>query len=233
MYREQIADQFRPDPEERPLGQPLTWLVERRELLSLIGDFADQIHKLHEAGFVHGDLKPANILIGEGGVRTIDSLQLKPGDQSTAMTPSWAAPEQLLGACVLSATDQWIAYMRARWACGAARIPAQVWFWTGSHRIRRHPSCSGTRQRRAQGVVSFPGPLSAIRSGFEIPHDGRSCGRTSCYPQPPSGSRRLGALPEFWSGPIIGFGRTILGSGDLLVTQLHARAALTKRAGWR
>ena len=56
---------------------------------------------------MHGDLKPANILIGEGGVRTIDSLQLKPGDQSTAMTPSWAAPEQLLGACVLSATDQY------------------------------------------------------------------------------------------------------------------------------
>jgi len=81
--------------------------ADRAEIVQLLADVADQLHHLHEGGRIHGDLKPANILMTAHGVRIIDSLDLAPGMKSPAMTPGWAAPEQIIGDDVQYATDQY------------------------------------------------------------------------------------------------------------------------------
>jgi hypothetical protein len=87
---------------------PPSWAcwVERRELCKTIAEIAKALGRLHAAGEVHGDLKPQNVLL-EQGPRLIDSLELHPGEPSIAMTPGWAAPEQVLGEPVSPATDQY------------------------------------------------------------------------------------------------------------------------------
>jgi hypothetical protein len=81
--------------------------VDRSEIVQRLADVADQLHDFHKAGRIHGDLKPANILMTARGVRIIDSLDLAPGFKSPAMTPGWAAPEQIAGDDVQYATDQY------------------------------------------------------------------------------------------------------------------------------
>lgn len=81
--------------------------VERNEVAQLIANLALQVQDLHQRGEVHGDVKPANALITRSGVLLIDSLQLKPAQYSPAMTPGWAAPEQVIGEPVSFATDQY------------------------------------------------------------------------------------------------------------------------------
>jgi hypothetical protein len=87
-------------------GLPATFSVARAELVSLLTGIADQVDSLHGTGKVHGDLKPANILMTAGGAQVIDSLDLTPGIKTPAMTPGWAAPEQVIGDAIEPATDQ-------------------------------------------------------------------------------------------------------------------------------
>jgi hypothetical protein len=81
--------------------------IAKSELCSLLIETAIELGKLHENGEIHGDVKPSNILTTANGVSIIDSLVLKPGDRSPAMTQGWAAPEQILGKDVDFTTDQY------------------------------------------------------------------------------------------------------------------------------
>ncbi len=91
-------------------------LVEGRSLLSLIerdsselktcvvalACAADQLTGLHRAGLLHGDVKPANIIVADEGTATLVDLGLSApwsegGARAVGLTPRYAAPELLTG----------------------------------------------------------------------------------------------------------------------------------------
>ncbi len=65
-------------------------------------DAADQLTVLHRAGLLHGDVKPANIIVDLGGRGTLVDLGLAApltarGTRARGLTPRFAAPELLVG----------------------------------------------------------------------------------------------------------------------------------------
>ncbi|MDC3955068.1 sigma 54-interacting transcriptional regulator [Polyangium jinanense] len=73
------------------------------EILDAIAQAADQLTRLHRALLLHGDLKPANIIVGPDGKATLVDLGLaanfrEGGELPSGMTPRYAAPELLSGA---------------------------------------------------------------------------------------------------------------------------------------
>jgi hypothetical protein len=83
------------------------WAVPRLALARVILDLTAHLARQHETGDIHGDLKPAKILLTANGPVAIDGLGLAPGDRAPAMTRGWAAPEQVLGSAVQPQTDQY------------------------------------------------------------------------------------------------------------------------------
>jgi transcriptional regulator with GAF, ATPase, and Fis domain len=71
--------------------------------LDAIARAADQLTRLHRALLLHGDVKPANIIVGEGGRATMVDLGLaatwrEGGAKPVGLTPRYAAPELFEGA---------------------------------------------------------------------------------------------------------------------------------------
>jgi serine/threonine protein kinase len=79
------------------------------ETLDCFVQSAHALHALHALGFVHCDLKPANILVGEGGAtKVIDLGQACPVGTKKARiqgTPDFIAPEQVKCEPVTPRTD--------------------------------------------------------------------------------------------------------------------------------
>ena len=102
-------------------GAPITAFAHERSLgiaerLRLMIEVAQVVDFAHRSLVVHRDLKPSNILITpEGGPKLLDfglakllEADLDPGLTRTelrALTPAYAAPEQVLGGLVTTATD--------------------------------------------------------------------------------------------------------------------------------
>jgi serine/threonine-protein kinase len=62
---------------------------------------AEALDALHQAGWVHGDVKPDNILLSPQGHATLVDLGFahRSGEGSPAGTPLYMAPEQFAGGC--------------------------------------------------------------------------------------------------------------------------------------
>jgi eukaryotic-like serine/threonine-protein kinase len=105
-------------------GEPITAYCESRQLgeearLDLFLQVADAVHHAHQKLVVHRDLKPSNILVdAQGRVRLLDFGIAKLLDPAAVageapmtraayrpMTPEYAAPEQLAGGAITTATD--------------------------------------------------------------------------------------------------------------------------------
>ena len=80
--------------------------VPRKTLGQIIVGVAKAVNRLHSSGEIHGDINPANVLVDSDDVHLIDSLALREGDRSPALTRGWAAPEQVMGTEVTGSTDQ-------------------------------------------------------------------------------------------------------------------------------
>ncbi len=117
-------------------GQPLsTWAHGRpwREVLEALRDAGRGLAQAHDAGVLHRDFKPANVLIDAAG-------RARVADFGLAGTPGFMAPELLAGAPATEASDVyaycrslerllphapgWLAPMIQR---GLAEDPAQRW----------------------------------------------------------------------------------------------------------
>ena len=81
------------------------WSVSRMDMLQAIAEVARALTPLHQEGLVHGDLKPANILLTAQGAIPHDSLDVAVGTISAAGTKGWNAPEQVIAREVSPATD--------------------------------------------------------------------------------------------------------------------------------
>ena len=87
-------------------GQSLADLLPGIEPIAAIDAIArasDLLTRLHRALLLHGDLKPANIIVGEGGRATLVDLGLaatwrEGGARLEGLTPKYAAPELFQGA---------------------------------------------------------------------------------------------------------------------------------------
>ncbi len=84
----------------------LGWSVARSDVAWLLLELARSVDRLwHAKGRVHGDLKPANVLLRKNGIDAFDALDVASGELSLGLTASWAAPEQILARAVTPATD--------------------------------------------------------------------------------------------------------------------------------
>lgn len=102
-------------------GLPLLEFVDRhqpnlRERLELFLRIAQPVELAHRKLVVHRDLKPGNVLVDDNGTPTLldfgvaKILEEEAGEGNTktefrALTPAYAAPEQILGDPVTTATD--------------------------------------------------------------------------------------------------------------------------------
>ncbi len=116
------------------------WIVTRNAAVKALAGLARGLNALHDTGEVHGDLKPANILLTAEGAVAIDSLGLRDGQRSAAMTRGWAAPEQVLGLPVSPRTDQFaLGMLLLEITCGVLYgEEAQITIPVGGRAVERH-----------------------------------------------------------------------------------------------
>jgi hypothetical protein len=96
----------RPYREMVKTSDHLVWMIPKRAIAEALATMAFALEaEMHSVGRVHGDIKPANMLLGENGPVLIDPLNIEVGRVATVCTPSWAAPEQVTARPVSAATD--------------------------------------------------------------------------------------------------------------------------------
>ena len=86
----------------RSLDELMGGSTATKRILVALAKAAEQLTLVHRAGFFHGDIKPANIIVGDEGKATLVDLGLAApwrdaGVPAPGLTPKYAAPELLGG----------------------------------------------------------------------------------------------------------------------------------------
>ena len=93
--------------------RPLLQLgVPQDQILSVVREIASALDHIHHLGFVHGDVKPENVVMGtDGHVKLLDIVLLGFEEKEEAAccsgTPAYRAPELWLGGRASAASDQY------------------------------------------------------------------------------------------------------------------------------
>ncbi|AKT42628.1 sigma 54-interacting transcriptional regulator [Chondromyces crocatus] len=103
LVRELVVGTSLADLLEGKAGEAEARLLDPKVWLAAIADAADQLTRLHRALLLHGDVKPANLIVGPDGRATLVDLGLAApwrdgGVRPEGLTPRYAAPELLEGA---------------------------------------------------------------------------------------------------------------------------------------
>jgi len=83
------------------LKRPMHWAGADTEFPVLMREIASALSTYHGAGFVHGDVKPSNVLVVDGHARLVDLVGMPIGacwNRQRSLTPAFASPESLNGA---------------------------------------------------------------------------------------------------------------------------------------
>jgi len=85
-------------------GESLDEVLERGEIgafVSALAGASEKLTVLHRAGLLHGDVKPANVIVDRAGRATLVDLGLaapwREGTRAAGLTPRYAAPELFAG----------------------------------------------------------------------------------------------------------------------------------------
>ncbi len=176
-------------------GEPITVFCDRRRLgirerVSLVVQVCEAVSYAHANLVVHRDLKPSNIFVtADGQVKLLDfgiakllDAELGKGQtntQSRMMTPEYAAPEQVLGEPITTATDVYaigvLLYELLSGRLPYARAEAGATSWSKAvveetpepaHRAISRPATRDAA-RSAQAVAYARGlELNALRRGL-------------------------------------------------------------------
>ena len=91
--------------EGRSLAERIAMGTDTLACVSAIAQAADQLTRLHRALLLHGDVKPANIIVDDAGRATLVDLGLatawrEGGGKAEGLTPRYAAPELFQGSAL-------------------------------------------------------------------------------------------------------------------------------------
>jgi predicted Ser/Thr protein kinase len=115
---------------------------------------------IHQAGIVHRDFKPQNVLIGADGPRVIDFGIARALDAAATMTnsaigtPAYMAPEQLLAREITPAADLFSWASTMVYAATGQSPFGQDTVMAVIHRIINEPPDLGTMEEPLRGIVA-------------------------------------------------------------------------------
>ncbi|MBM4359065.1 MAG: sigma 54-interacting transcriptional regulator [Deltaproteobacteria bacterium] len=114
------------------LAEQIESKADPRSCIAALIDAAELLTSLHRARLLHGDVKPANIIVGRDGRATLVDLGLaapwrEGGARPEGLTPQFAAPELFRGEALTPQAEVYAlgASLEQILATGAARLPTR------------------------------------------------------------------------------------------------------------
>jgi serine/threonine protein kinase/tetratricopeptide (TPR) repeat protein len=143
-----------------------------QDAIAIAVQIANGLAKAHEAGVVHRDVKPSNImLLPDGMVKILDfgvariADDAPPGQESTVGTAAYMSPEQARGERVDFRTDIWSLGVVIREMTEGARMPPAlqnvVLRALAEDPLERHPSMADMAAALVAAPLSDDGAISA------------------------------------------------------------------------
>lgn len=178
------------------------------EVRGVVVDLADALAALHADGLVHGDVAPANVVLGpDGRVVLVDLLH--GADPDELGTPGWVAPERASGAT--AAADVWSVAalgleLLGRCPDAATGLRAQLERALADDARQRPGAATLAAAVRADGPVDPVRPVepSLLAGAMLQEHVSRlDDARTVRRPRPPRGRHRRRGLPRGVAVPLV------------------------------